>query len=85
MTMTLSPTHYQMLHQESGISDEVLTARGYFTVLTSAEMADLGFAPNQCRAPSLILPMYDRAGQRIEYVARPDSPQGGPTKARQDH
>ena len=85
MTMTLSPTHYQMLHQESGISDEVLTARGYFTVLHVRRDGGLRFCaePMPCPKPDLADVRPSRTAYRVRSTTR--QPQGGPAKARQDH
>ena len=48
----LAPHHYAMLHDESGISDEMIAARGYRTITAAADLERLSFAPVQRRAPS---------------------------------
>jgi hypothetical protein len=54
----LSPTHLEMLRCGSGISDDVIAARGYRTVADRADLAALGFKPAQCRVPGLLLPLW---------------------------
>src|SRR5262245_57152794 len=49
----LSPDHYRMLHEESGISDEVIAARGYRTVIDHRELTALNFSSKQSRVPGL--------------------------------
>ena len=62
----LSPEHLKMLKEESGISDAVIQARGYKTIPNVAEgLAELeakGFAPTQCRAPGLLIPLHTTDG-----------------------
>lgn len=71
---TLAPRHYAMLHDESGIADEVIAARGYRTITQAAELETLGFAPVQRRAPGLLLPLWTTDGKNGTYVFRPDNP-----------
>ena len=63
-----------MLLEESGISSEVVAERGYFTATTKAELAELGFAERQRRAPALVVPMYSPAGDLATHQIRPDVP-----------
>ena len=70
----LAPHHYALLHDGSGIGDEVIAARGYRTITTAAELEALGFAPVQRRPPGLLLPLWTTDGQNGMYIFRPDNP-----------
>ena len=76
--LQLSPQHLKMLKEESGISDEVIEARGYKSIPDRAEgVAELqakGFAPSQQRVPGLLIPLYTTDGGNGLYVYRPDNP-----------
>lgn len=72
--MTLSEAHYRTLTAESGISDAVIRARGYKTITEDIELQALGFAPAQCRAPGLLLPLWTPDGGNGHYIYRPDNP-----------
>lgn len=71
---TLSDDHVRMLREESGISADVIEARGYRTVTRAGELEALGFARAQCRAPGLLLPVHCTDGSNGLYVYRPDNP-----------
>lgn len=58
----LAPHHYVMLHDECGISDEVIRARGYLTIRDAAELEPLNFAPAQRRA-AVQLSLFDGASR----------------------
>jgi Domain of unknown function (DUF3854) len=70
----LSNEHLQMLDKGSGISEEVILARGYRTVTDTRELAALGFAPAQQRTPGLLIPVYGPDGSNGLYQFRPDYP-----------
>ena len=70
----LASHHYAMLHDESGIADAVIAARGYRTITDAAELERLGFAPAQRRAPGLLLPLWTTDGKNGTYIYRPDNP-----------
>ena len=70
----LSDNHYHILKEGSGISDEVIRARGYKTITADVELQALGFAPAQCRAPGLLLPLWRTDGGNGHYIYRPDNP-----------
>jgi hypothetical protein len=74
MLDTLSPHHLIMLRDESGISDEVIQARGYRTVTGPKQLEALGFSPAQRRVPGLLLPLWTTDGHNSLYVYRPDNP-----------
>jgi len=71
----LSDAHRAMLLDESAISPEVVAARGYRTVTSPADLADLGFAPSQRKVPGLLLPLHPTdGGEPPLCVYRPDRP-----------
>jgi len=70
----LEQRHRDMLRLGSGISDAVITARGYRTVTDPDELAALGFARAQCRVPGLLLPLWTTDGNNGLMVYRPDKP-----------
>jgi hypothetical protein len=63
-----------MLREESGISDEVIAARGYHTITDHKELTALGFSSKQLRVPGLSLPLHTTDGSQPFCVYRPDSP-----------
>ena len=71
----LSDHHRQMLKDESGIKDDVINARGYYTEESSRKLANMGFSQKQRRPPVLVLPLY-RPGDTRPYLyqTRPDDP-----------
>src|SRR5215467_644836 len=72
---TLSDAHLAHLRDSSGISDEVIAARGYATIGKQTELRDYGFSPAQCRsAPGLLLPLHTTDGGNGLYVFKPDNP-----------
>ncbi len=72
--MTLAEQHKKMLREESGISQEVVEARGYRTVETKSELKSLGFSERQCNKPGLLIPVYSPTGDIATYQYRPDKP-----------
>ena len=73
MIQTLSQQHRLYLLQ-SGLSDTIITRRGYYTVTTQKELAVLGFASSQQRAPGLVIPLYRVDGKQAWCQLRPDIP-----------
>ena len=53
----LLPQHQQVL-DDSAISSEVVSVRGYRTVTVKAELRRLGFKDNQCRVPGLLIDLW---------------------------
>ena len=76
----LSPEHRKMLTEESGISEEVIRSRGYWTATDPDELKELGFAKSQRRAPALVLPVRGVEGEIRFYRIRPDDPRPNPKK-----
>jgi Domain of unknown function (DUF3854) len=75
--MTLAEQHEKMLREESGISQEVVEARGYRTIEKKVELKTLGFADRQCNPPGLLIPIYAPSGEIVNYQFRPDQPRIG--------
>src|SRR2546430_1138529 len=75
----LTPEHYAMLVQESGIADKVIVERGYrSTDGTSGytELKALGFSKAQAwQASGLLLPLHTTDGKQPLTIYRPDQPQ----------
>lgn len=69
----LAQHHYETL-KASAISDEVIKERGYKTITQPDDLLRLGFAPAQCRAPGLLLPLHTTDKTQTFAVYRPDSP-----------
>ena len=73
--MTLTSTHFAMLHQERAIAETILQSRGYCTLTDPGDLLDLGFSKVQARtAPVLAIPLWDVHGQQTGWQIRPDSP-----------
>lgn len=61
--------------RESAISDETISARGYFSVLTIGGLRELGFADSQWSGPGIIIPVHPPGTTTpSHYVYRPDDP-----------
>jgi hypothetical protein len=73
-TDVLSTAHRQMLSAESGISEEVIKARGYVTVAHKADVTRLGFGAAQAQVPALLMPLWTVDGEVGSYQLRPDVP-----------
>ena len=73
MVQTLSQQHRLHLLQ-SGLSDAIITQRGYYTVTTQQDLAALGFASSQQRVPGLVIPLYRVDGKSAWCQLRPDTP-----------
>ena len=73
LTDRLSDQHIEML-RASGITDELIEARGYFTARKKVELARLGFSEQQQIAPALVIPVFAPHGEVVLYQARPDQP-----------
>ncbi len=67
------PQH-QKLIDDSAISLEVASKRGYRSVTTKAELRGLGFKDSQCRVPGLLIPIWGVTGEIVNYQFRPDQP-----------
>jgi hypothetical protein len=66
----LSDEHRRMLEVESGISPEVLEARGYYTATRRADVPDV--FPEWQRRLGLVIPTYSPDGETVGYQLRPN-------------
>ena len=73
-SVSLSPHHLNMLREESGITEEIIAARGYRTITQETELVRLGFAAAQRRVPGLLLPLHTTDGRSDGFIYRPDNP-----------
>ena len=86
----LSPAHYAMLSQESGIADDVIRERGYRTSTGRSELKSLGIVIRRdTHATGLIIPLRSADGTPLTHfhaqenrrvplvVYRPDVPETG--------
>lgn len=64
--------HHQRLIAASAISPTIAADRGYRSICTKAEAAELGFPPYQCRVPGLVHPIWTVHGRIESYQLRPD-------------
>ncbi|MBI9050393.1 MAG: DUF3854 domain-containing protein [Anaerolineaceae bacterium] len=80
----LSEHHLNMLKAESGISDQVIDARGYRTVTEEGELVEYGFSPRQRRVPGLLLPLHTTDGNIGLHVYRPDNPRTRENRKKRD-
>jgi Domain of unknown function (DUF3854) len=69
---TLSDSHRRMLFEESGIAEEVATARGYRTIRRRSEVPDV-FA-NWQRRLGLLVPTYSPDRETSGHQLRPNKP-----------
>ncbi|MGH2973563.1 MAG: DUF3854 domain-containing protein [Solirubrobacterales bacterium] len=69
----LLPQHLKLL-DDSAISADVISARGYRSIETKAELEALGFSRRQSRVPALLIPIRDTTGEIATYMLRPDEP-----------
>lgn len=77
---TLSPHHVDQPTQGSGISPEVITERGYSSILPPGGYSELklyGFSRTQANLPGLLLPVWTTDGRNGLMVYRPDTPRLG--------
>jgi hypothetical protein len=71
-TLGLAPQHATLI-AASAISSEVAGARGYRSIMSEKELADLGFSKAQ-RLSGLVFPVRDVNGTIAFYQLRPDKP-----------
>ena len=69
-----------MLTQESGISEEVIASRGYWTCEDPDDLIELGFNKRQRRTPCLIIPVRGVDQEVLFHRIRPDEPRPDPKK-----
>jgi len=66
--------HFTELHDDSGISQDVIASRGAYTAITPQELSELGFANSQLSVPALVLPEHNLDGSVRTYTIEPDRP-----------
>lgn len=70
--------HYRELREGSGLSQDIIRERRYFSALKKAQLrrgeGGLGFADAQCRVPALVLPVWGVDGEIHTYQLKPDVP-----------
>jgi putative DNA primase/helicase len=76
----LSDKHHVMLTRESGISEEVIASRGYWTCEDPDELLEMGFNKRQRRTPCLVIPVRTIGGEIAFHRIRPDNPRSDPEK-----
>jgi hypothetical protein len=77
---TLKEEHWESLISGSGISEEVVQARGYWTATDPDEMLELDFTKPQRRVPALVIPVHGIDGAVRFSRVRPDNPRPDPKK-----
>jgi hypothetical protein len=77
----LAPHHYAELHEKSGISPEVIEARGAYTAHSPGELEALGYKGDQVRVPALVFPEHLLNGWQPTHHIKPDNPR---TEAKPD-
>ena len=76
----LSPGHLRALREVSGISQEVIEERGYFTASDPERLAELGFPERQRSTPALVIPVHRADGKKVFCRSRPDNPREDPAR-----
>src|SRR5829696_48802 len=66
--------HHRLLLADSGISDDAIAQRGYFSATKAIELRRLGFSTVQAIVPALVIPIRGVDGDIVSYQARPDQP-----------
>ena len=72
----LLPQHAAQL-RASGIADEVIAERGYFSATQKIDVGRLGFRARQVNVPALVIPVMGTDGAIGNYQSRPDTPRIG--------
>jgi putative DNA primase/helicase len=71
--LDLTPQHAAKVGS-SAISAEVAAQRGYRTIHTKSQLAELGFGRSQQIVPTLLVPVWSVTGEIATRQHRPDSP-----------
>jgi hypothetical protein len=76
--LLILPHHLAQLTDQSGISLEIINARGYRSIHgpeSYSVLKNIGFNRTQCRfAPGLLVPVLDITGTPVLHQFRPDTP-----------
>lgn len=71
----LSPLHREMLLVGSGLTEGMITQRGYFTATDPKQLLALGFSTDQAQAcPALVVPIWTVDREIGLHQSRPDNP-----------
>jgi hypothetical protein len=70
----LAAHHMEALSTGSGISEEVIRSRGYWTCTDPEDLVDLGFNEKQRRTPCLVIPVRGVNQDVLFHRIRPDDP-----------
>ena len=74
----LSKRHRSELEQGSGISSEVIAARGYETIKTPERLAEIGYSSAQRHnLPGLLIPIRGVGGDVVSHQYKADKPRMG--------
>ena len=60
--------------EASGIGDEAMNNRGYYTETNGQALRRLGYSRDQCQTPCLVIPGWGFKGKTRQYQIRPDRP-----------
>jgi hypothetical protein len=66
--------HFKQLHERSGISVEVIKARGYCSILGAKKLEELKFSRSQRRFTGLLVPIHGPDGKPAGFQYKPDKP-----------
>ena len=77
----LADHHLEALIIGSGISEEVIRSRGYWTCTDPEDLVDLGFNKRQRRTPCLVIPVRGVNQEVPFHRIRPDDPRPDAKKA----
>jgi putative DNA primase/helicase len=77
----LADHHLEALITGSGISEEVIRSRGYWTCTDPEDLVDLGFNKRQRRTPCLVIPVRGVNREILFHRIRPDDPRPDAKKA----
>ncbi len=74
MIERLDLKHYAELRDGSGIADEVIEARGYYTETDPEKLRAMGYWGDQVRVPALVIPEHLLNGWQPTLHIKPDNP-----------
>ncbi|MDP3961081.1 MAG: DUF3854 domain-containing protein, partial [Pseudorhodobacter sp.] len=70
----LMTDHLRHLREGSGLSADVIKARGYRSLLGKSELEKLGFTRTQRRTPGILIPLWGVDSKEAGFQYRPDGP-----------
>lgn len=66
--------HHQKLIDDSGISESVSEARGYYSEVVKKRLASMHFSPLQRNVPALVIPIWNISRVLVSWQLRTDKP-----------